>query len=191
VRNAVAGIALSCGVLCPAPAAASTIAVDVTGGTFRLCNPQPEPGCSVGWAFEAHSPITVVSLAVFDRGSDAPVASADPGGRWLFRSIDPLTLDPATYVIVAFLLQSAAGAIFLPARWRRRQQRFYRRFRRLERTNRAHIPIPISAVLTGSGTVRSIASASSRISPEAPTLVTTITTRAGLRIVAEGLLARS
>jgi hypothetical protein len=272
VRSAVAGIALSCGVLCPAPAAASTIAVDVTGGTFRLCNPQPEPGCSVGWAFEVHSPITVVSLAVFDRGSDGlveshdvgifdglgallesttiangatPVASADPGGRWLFRSIDPLTLDPGTYVIAAFYLNQSSDSLrmnapliaipevtFLGGRaefsvsaltfpmqgpfpglepsvfgptfaigtvpepgsmllvtaglvavMRRRglrviireadrAARSYRRFRRRERTNRVPIPIPIRAVVTGSGTVRSIASASSRVTPEAPTSVT-------------------
>ena len=91
-------------------------------------------GTTLGWAFTVNSAIRINGLGVWDEGSNGlgtplpvqaglwtsagtllasvtvtdsstAVASASPSGRWLFETIDTLTLDPGNYLI---------GSLFYP-----------------------------------------------------------------------------
>ncbi|HKV98494.1 MAG TPA: PEP-CTERM sorting domain-containing protein [Vicinamibacterales bacterium] len=128
----------------PGRAAAASIALDVTGGgnAGTVCNPQVNPGCIVGWAFEVNSAIDVFSLGFFDVNSDGltsshdvglfnssgtllasatvtnastPVASASSAGRWLMANIAPIRLDPGTYTIGAFVLNQSPDSFLSSA----------------------------------------------------------------------------
>jgi hypothetical protein len=39
------------------------------------------------------------SAAITNTGGSTPVASANPGGQWLFESVAPLTLSPGDYLL--------------------------------------------------------------------------------------------
>lgn len=119
----------------PGRAAAAPLALDLTGAnSANNCNPQANPGCTVGWAFQVNSPILVFSLGFFDLGPNGladshnvglfnsggtllasttvtngstPVASAFGAGRWLMNDIAPIQLNPGTYTIGAFVLNQS------------------------------------------------------------------------------------
>lgn len=121
------------------PAVASPVALDITGGNFNTCNPQPEPGCVLGWAFEVNTALWVSELGVFDALSDGfanshdvgifnsggallasttvnnastPLASTAGDGRWMMQGISPLLLAPGTYTIGAFYLNADFVDVF-------------------------------------------------------------------------------
>src|SRR5215467_15592264 len=110
----------------PVRASASTLALDVNGGSNAFCN--SPVGCVVGWGFHVNSPIEVSSLGFFDIGGDGladphavgifdsvgtliastvitnastPTPSAYGGGRWLMNAISPINLFGGDYSIGA------------------------------------------------------------------------------------------
>jgi hypothetical protein len=119
----------------PAPASAAPLALDFSGGGALVCNPQVNPGCTIGWGFQVLDDIRIDSLGIFDVFSDGlaeshavgifdaggnllasttitngstAVSSAAPFGRWLMQSINPLILGAGTYTIGAFYLNQSS-----------------------------------------------------------------------------------
>jgi hypothetical protein len=111
----------------PAPARASDLALDFTGGA--AFNPLTSSSGTSGWSFTVNSTITVESLGFWDEGanglnsshevglwtaagtllssttignSSTQIASTSSDGRWLFESVTPIDLGPGDYVLGAF-----------------------------------------------------------------------------------------
>src|SRR5262245_29379387 len=106
----------------PTSVRANSLALDfVPGpGDRKVCAGVLAPGCTGGWSFAVIGPIEIVSLGVWDEGSDGLLESHEVGlwtgggtlltsilvtnaatavgstgpGRWLFAPIAPLVLSP-------------------------------------------------------------------------------------------------
>ena len=120
-------------VFCGSLAQASLV-LDLTSHNNASCVCGDTNGTTGGWAFTVNSAIRIDGLGVWDAGSDGlgttppvkaalwtsagtllasvtvtdsstAVVSASPSGRWLFETIDTLTLDPGNYLI---------GSLFYP-----------------------------------------------------------------------------
>jgi hypothetical protein len=117
------------------PKARAGLILDLnTGGTPAPCGGCGANGTTFGWSFQVTSPVTVTGIGVWDAGSDGlgvstdvglytaagsllasatisdssmPVASASTDGRWLFESVQPITLTPGDYLIGNVFLDSA------------------------------------------------------------------------------------
>jgi hypothetical protein len=121
----------------PRPAIAASIGLDFTPGPggFKYCSTDFHDGCVAGWEFTVASPVSVISLGVWDEGANGlveshpvglwtsggallatatvtnastPVASTGPG-QWMFTPIAPLVLAPGSYVIGAWYSVNNSG----------------------------------------------------------------------------------
>ena len=110
-------------------AKATTLLIDVSGGTADFCGSCGANGTTFGYLFTISSNMTVTAIGLFDVGSDGlgadsavglftstgtllgsatitdlstVVASGEPSGRWLFENFGaPIVLGPGSYLLGA------------------------------------------------------------------------------------------